>query len=42
MPSIVAKEFLASASPTFLELQTGNAMPCSYLEAIVSGVTSVL
>lgn len=37
----MAKQFLSSATSDFLELQTGNAQPYFYVEAIVSGVTSV-
>jgi hypothetical protein len=38
----VDKEFLASATTEFLNLQSGNATPFFYIEAIVSGVTAVL
>lgn len=33
--------FLDSATTTFLNLQSGNAAPCFYIEGIISGVTSV-
>src|SRR3990167_10399737 len=40
---IVGKEFLTtSTSGNFLNLQTGNAAPYFYIEAIISGVTSVI
>ena len=38
----MAKQFLSTASSEFLELQTGKAQPLFYIEAIISGVTSVL
>lgn len=35
-------QFLTSATSTFLNLQSGNASPFFYIEAIISGVTSVI
>lgn len=36
------KEFLGSGTSQFLELQTGNAAPFFYVEAIISGNTSII
>lgn len=36
------KQFLAAPDATFLNLQSGNASPYFYIEAIISGVTSVI
>jgi len=38
----MAIEFLTTANSDFLALQTGNAAPYFYVEAIVSGVTSII
>jgi len=38
----MAKQFLTSPDATFLNLQSGNASPYIYIEAIISSVTSVI
>lgn len=38
----MSKQFLTSPDATFLNLQSGSARPYFYMEAIISGVTSVI
>jgi len=38
----MAIQFLSSATSTFLNLQSGNASPFFYIEAIISGTTSII